>query len=465
MPTVPEFLTQRYRIQREVTQSADLVVQLLARLTYAPVRQQPAAVNELVKQIKAAQQGSPLPCVDASDQNHERLGRFLWDYLLLLRTTKGQTFYPLHPALTLSTNGEGSRMASFVDALASQFTADEAATLRHRLWSDSRLGGFERVLHDLIDWTVAPDVAPQAEAPVSPVTADSFDPSTPEGLLSGTKSDLLTLAELCTGIQAFTIHAGRLLALSVTRYLLARSSIHLDLPIYAAPSADSHEGAKTLAHEIIEIHRTRFARALRRDFQLALSDALAADGEDGALIDEVQARSISAQLFDPRSNIVPPGQMDQLLAEHGSYSAIAENYYWSHTGARNRFLRLLHATHLNMAKKAGIASSRSRYSQWHFYWLSPDLTETLLLLTQARHPTESRLLVADLLAEWRDRFGLAMLIDDTWISAYREHFRGLGSPEALNEVNRRRFTEVLAERGRLHKNSDDFPWVVLRTES
>jgi hypothetical protein len=71
-------------------------------------------------------------------------------------------------------------------------------------------------------------------------------------------------------------------------------------------------------------------------------------------------------------------------------------------------------------------------------------------------------LLADLFKDWRDRYGIAVLIDSTWQEAFRSNFRGLGSPEALNEANQRRFTEILAERGRLHKNSDDFPWVILQ---
>jgi len=71
-------------------------------------------------------------------------------------------------------------------------------------------------------------------------------------------------------------------------------------------------------------------------------------------------------------------------------------------------------------------------------------------------------LVADLLRDWRERYGLAVLIDPSWDEAYRQNFRGLGSPESLNEANRRRFLEILSEHGRLQKSSDDFPWIVLR---
>ena len=149
------------------------------------------------------------------------------------------------------------------------------------------------------------------------------------------------------------------------------------------------------------------------------------------------------------------------MREHGSFANIAYHYYWTHGYARNRFLRRLHATHLNLAKKAGIANSRSRYSRWHFYWLAPSLVETLLLVSQPRLDKD-RVLVMELLKDWRERYGIAMLIDPQWEEMYRRHFRGLGSPEALNEANQRRFIEILAERGRLHKNSDDFPWVLLR---
>ena len=73
-----------------------------------------------------------------------------------------------------------------------------------------------------------------------------------------------------------------------------------------------------------------------------------------------------------------------------------------------------------------------------------------------------RLLAVELLANWRQRYGLTVFIDGSWQDVYRASFRGLGDPESLNEANRRRLNEILAERGRLHKNSDDFPWVILK---
>jgi hypothetical protein len=76
--------------------------------------------------------------------------------------------------------------------------------------------------------------------------------------------------------------------------------------------------------------------------------------------------------------------------------------------------------------------------------------------------SEDRILVTTLLHYWYERYGIAILIDQTWSDAYRRYFPGMGSPEAMNEANQRRFSEILAERGRLHKNSDDFPWVILK---
>ncbi|HOQ27303.1 MAG TPA: hypothetical protein PLH36_01045, partial [Armatimonadota bacterium] len=83
------------------------------------------------------------------------------------------------------------------------------------------------------------------------------------------------------------------------------------------------------------------------------------------------------------------------------------------------------------------------------------------LASRARF-AEDRVLVADLLDEWRERYGVALLIDAGWEAEYRRSFRALGSPDALNEANQRRFSEILSEQGRIHKNSDEFPWVLLR---
>ena len=54
------------------------------------------------------------------------------------------------------------------------------------------------------------------------------------------------------------------------------------------------------------------------------------------------------------------------------------------------------------------------------------------------------------------------MINDQWLDLYRDNFRSLGSPDALNDANQRRFMEILSESGRLYKNSDDFPWVILK---
>ena len=85
----------------------------------------------------------------------------------------------------------------------------------------------------------------------------------------------------------------------------------------------------------------------------------------------------------------------------------------------------------------------------------------MLLVSRPRLGCD-QMLVVDLLRDWRDRYRLSLLIDDSWEDIYHASFRGLGNPESLNEANQRRFNEMLAERGRLRKNSDAFPWVILR---
>jgi hypothetical protein len=175
------------------------------------------------------------------------------------------------------------------------------------------------------------------------------------------------------------------------------------------------------------------------------------------------ARQLTKRIFHYNANVVPPDpdRYADLRGDYNDLCGISYYYYWRRSGASSRFLRQLHTAQLNLAKKAGIANSRSRYSTWHYYWLAPSLVETLLLVSRPRLQSD-RMLVVDLLRNWRDRYDLAMLIDDSWEDVYHASFRGLGNPEALNEANQRRFNEILSERGRLHKNSDDFPWVILR---
>ena len=157
----------------------------------------------------------------------------------------------------------------------------------------------------------------------------------------------------------------RLLAFTVTRYLLACAGVPLTLPIYAAPAADTHEGVKTLAHEIIDYHRGQFQRALAKQFGDAVAAAAGECGEDPDPADEATAARLAAQLFSGRARIVRPERYAEMRERLGSFTEVALAYYWSESGATGRFLRQLHTAHLNLAKKAGIANSRSRRSQWH----------------------------------------------------------------------------------------------------
>jgi hypothetical protein len=458
MATISETLYHNYyQIRREVSQPADLATLLLARLRYEPPARLPSQLSELISRLETGSLGV------LSGDGANNFSRWLYhNYLVVNKTVKGVSFYPLHPALSLPGNGEGVRVTKFIETLAGAFTPAERDTLVNSLWSDEALPAFEQALYNLVEWELG------GQAVASPPAAGRFSGGqdaapalSPAGILARTKEDLLALVQVTTGVQSYVTHAGRLLAFALARYLLAQAGLTFDLPIYAAPAADSHPGVKTLAHEIIEVHRAQFEQALQRQFKEALNKAVSQAGYNDRSLTEDAARKLSKQLFDPNSRLVTKDRFDRGKQEQDSFADIAYHYYWSHSGARSRFLRQLHATHLNMAKKAGFANSRSRYSQWHFYWLAPPLVETLLLVSQSRLNV-SRLLVVKLLEDWRDRYGLAILVDPTWEDVYRQQFRSLGSPEALNEANQRRFTEILAERGRLYKNSDDFPWVILR---
>lgn len=460
MTTVSTRTTQHYTIRREVSQPSDLAILLLEYLVYTPPKRQPGVVGELVKRISEGN------LKNLDNQRKDTTFRdWLQTYLTVLRTVKGTSFYPIHPALTLVSNGEGTRVVLFMQALAHCFTVAERESLVNALWSIDHLPAFESMLYQLIAHQLPTDkssVAPPANnAFFSGCEDQTANPLSPTGIFVRTKEDLLLLAQATTGIQNFVVHAGRLLAFALSRYLLAKAQIDFSLPIYAAPAADSHEGVKTLAHEIIENHRSLLAVSMRERFREDVRLAMQEKGYQNDPATEEEAQQLARSIFDPRSNIVPKGQYANLLRDHGSFVALADHYYWESSGSTSRFLRQLHTTHLNMAKKAGFALSRSHYSQWHFYWLAPSLVETLLLVTQARLQ-EHRILLTKLQTEWRDRYGIAMQIDSTWDDVYRQYFRGFGNPEALNEVNERRFCEMLAERNRLHKNSDDFPWVILK---
>lgn len=456
MPTISELMYAHYKVRREVSQTADLATLLLARLEYEIPSRLPAGVVEIVQRIERG------PLERVSGRRSAEFARWLSDYLAINRTKRGVSFYPLHPILTLPGNGEGSRVEGFIAALAGCFTPEESERLRQALWSPEALPPFERVLHSLVEWQLPdePIVAPAAAE--SFVGCDGQAPAlTPAGILARTKEDLLALATATSGVQTFTTHAGRLLAFALSRHLLAAAGVTDRLPIYAAPAADTHEGVKTLAHGIIEVHRAQFAQALEKQFRSHLRDALRERGMGRNPPDEAAAQEVTRAVFHNNANVVPRGRYESLLQEHGSFEDMGYAYYWSRSGAVNRFLRQLHGSHLSLAKKAGLANSRSRYSRWHFYWLAPTLVETLLLASQTRLERD-RVLLTDLLDDWRQRYGIAVMIGPDWEGEFRRCFHGVGSPESLNETNRRRLTEILAERGRLHKDSDDFPWVLLK---
>lgn len=450
-------IIDQYQLRREVSQPPDLTTLLLSRLIYTPPGRRTNVIANLERSLKEGE----LEGVKGSQS--QAFARWLYNYLVINETVKGVSLYPVHPALSLSTNGEGSRVEGFIEALARAFTEHERDALVEALWSKSAMPAFEQMLYDMIEWQLPQEgIAPPADA-ARFSSAAQLPKDAPLGaqLFQQTKEDLLSLAKVTVGVQSFVGHSGRLLALNMSRYLLTQANVGVDLPIYAAPAADTHEGVKTLAHEIIEVHHARFAKALEKQFRQAVEAAQADLGWHDDPEDERDARQIVKQIFHSRANVIPPNKYAEYRRNFGSITNMAFNYYWVQGYSRNRFLRQLHASHLNLAKKAGYANSRSRYSHWHFYWLSPSLVETLLLVTQARMD-KPRMLVSRLLQLWQERYGLAVTINETWQDTYDVNFRMLGNPESLNEANERRFNEILAERGRLYKNSDDFPWVILR---
>jgi hypothetical protein len=461
MATVSELLSQHFQVRREVSQTSDLANLLLGKLKYDLTTRQSSAIKDLERRLDSG------PLNNVSGSKSSDFVRWLTNqYLVINKTIRGVTYYPIHPALALSINGEGPRVEGFISLVADSFTAEERQGLVEKLWTPESLPVFEQLIYNLIDWQLpqTPLAAPVAERLIgSPFSVKTISTSV-QDLLINTKEDLLALSSVTTGVQAFVVHAGRLLALSLSKFYLLQAGITLDVPMYAAPAADSHEGVRALAHETLELHRARYAQALEERFRAFTIQAMQENGynqEDPQ--NESNARILVSHIFHSKANIIPRSQegYQEAIRARGSFTNLAYHYYWSHSGAPGRFLRQLHTAQLNMAKKAGLANSRSRYSQWSFYWLAPSLVETLLLLSQARLKKD-QILVTSLLAEWRKRYDIAVLIDESWGDIYRHDFRSFGSPETLNEVNQRRFMEILAERGRLRKNSDDFPWVVLK---
>lgn len=459
MPTVSELISQHYQVRREVTQTSDLGNLLLGKLKFNWDTRRASAVRDLEKKLDSG------VLANVSGQKTTDFVQWLnQNYLIITRTTKGITYYPIHPALSLSTNGEAYHVEGFINLLAETFTWQERCELVNQLWNDQdHLPPFEQMIYQMIDWQVADSALAQEADPIkfagAPISGKTISSKAQE-LLCRTKEDLLALVNEVSGIQSYIVHSSRLLAFSLARYFLLQAEVDLEVPIYAAPAADTHSGVRALAHEALELHRARFARTLEQQFRAFTTKAMAPYPTPS---DVQSARNLVSNIFHPNATIVShdPSQYLRDLEVFNDFVGLAFNYYWSRKGASSRFLRQLHTAQLNMAKKAGLANSRSRNSQWSFYWLAPTLIETLLLVSQARIK-QDRILVRDLLDDWWQRYRIAVLIDDHWMDEYRKYFRSLGSPDTLNEVNQRRFVEILAERGRLHKNSDDFPWVNLR---
>ena len=454
MATVPEKIATLYRARREMSDPADLARLFLARLYYPADVQLPPAVPSLVETLGSGQ------LKGLSGAKAREFAAWLEGYIVLGRRTRGVSFYPIHPVLSRPLNREEYRADGFVRSLVSTFSTGNRQELRQALWE--KLPPFERVIYDLVEWQLE-DLDPMSmvtEEDVRPVEDPGLMPGT-RAILDQTREDLLALAHVANGVQTFSNHAGRLLSLALARFFLSQAQVSMELPIYIAPDADSHEGVKTLAHEAIEVHRALFQQALHHQFETFYHEAVAEVGGDPDPLYAEEARSLTKKIFHGRVNIVPLEDYDALRDDHEDLCGVSYYYYWRRSGASSRFLRQLHTGQLNISKKAGIANSRSHYSTWHYYWLSPSLVDSLLLVSRPRLKRD-RMLVVDLLRDWRDRYGLALLIDETWAHVYNASFRGLGNPEALNEANLRRFNEILAERGQLHKNSDDFPWVILR---
>jgi len=463
MATVSEKFASHYRARREMSDLADLARLFVARLFYPADIHLPATVTHLVEARKhrkvEALEHRKLKGLAGSQADVDKFAVWLGDFITLGQRTRGTSCYPLHPLLSCLRNGEESRMDDFIMTLVQSFSSADRQHLHNALWGN--LPPFEKAIYDLVQWQI--EGAEQTSVAIAEQAKPGMDSSlTPAAtaILERAREDLLALATEVNGVQDFTDHAGRLLALALTRFFLAQANVDMTLPIYAAPATDSHEGVRTLAHEAIEVHRARFEQALHRQFAAFFQDAVAENGGATDPSSVTDARALTKRIFHPSANIVS-SQYADLHKEYGNLCGVAYYYYWQHSGARSRFLRQLHSAQLNLAKKAGIANSRSQYSSWHYYWLSPSLVETLLLVSRPRLKRD-RMLVVELLRDWRERYGLTMLIDDSWQDTYRANFPGLGNPEALNEANQRRFSEILSERGRLHKNSDDFPWVILR---
>jgi len=454
MATVSEKFANLYRARREMSDPADLARLFMARLLYPADTRLPAQVVDLVKVLKDGR----LKSVTGSKSGE--FASWLRDYIVLGQRTRGVSFYPIHPVLSRALNREEPRADGFILTLVQSFSADERQQLFESLWSN--LPPFEKAIYDLIEWQID-DAEPMSMATIEQVRPSDDSRLSPAAvvILDQTREDLLTLADEVNAVQSFVDHAGQLLALALARFFLAQANVDLTVPIYIAPAADSHDGVRALAHEAIEVHRALFERSLHYQFKDFYREVMTEEGSDPDPLDEEMARELTKRIFHYNANVVPTDHYTQLRDEHGDLCAISYYYYWRRSGATSRFLRQMHAAQLNLSKKAGIANSRSQYSKWHYYWLAPSLVETLLWVSRPRL-NRDRMLVVELLSDWRDRYSLALLIDDSWEQVYHTNFRGLGNPESLNEANQRRFNEILAERGRLHKNSDDFPWVVLR---
>ena len=208
---------------------------------------------------------------------------------------------------------------------------------------------------------------------------------------------------------------------------------------------------KTLAHEIIDYHRGQFQRALAKQFGDAVAAAAGECGEDPDPADEATAARLAAQLFSGRARIVRPERYAEMRERLGSFTEVALAYYWSES-ARVRAVSPptpyrppqpreegRHRELTEPAKASGTSTGcRRRWSTrccWH----------------RARASLKTGFSSQTSWTSGGNATGVALLIDAGWEAEYRRSFRALGSPDALNEANQRRFSEILSSRGRIQE--------------
>ena len=312
---VGERLAQMFGVRREVSQTPDLVALLLGHLAYDwPPRPTPACVQGL-QRIKGGTPDGLNGLTGVMGPKASEFGHWLTTFLTINSTSRGVSFYPFHPSLALSGNGEGPRVDGFLTALAGVFTTSERDRLVAAVWDARLMPAFERAVHGVVHWQMG-DAEFAPAAPDSLFLADGAGSADDEAgvasdearrVLRTAKEDLLYLAQAVSGTRLFVEHASRVLAFSMARYLLVRAGVSLDIPLYRAPAADTHPAVKTLAHEVLTIHRNRFREALRVQFGEQLAEALHEQGFPDDPADEATARAASRQVFGAQANVVPPG--------------------------------------------------------------------------------------------------------------------------------------------------------------